>query len=96
MIISDAVLITYYRAINKGSRGDSVVERQTPEQGRRRRYGRPGHGRTTFLAENGFGQTPFFGRLYIFFNFLPGNFRLIKSSNNIDVLSASGCETQSL
>ena len=29
-------------------------------QGRRRRSGRSGHGRTTFLAENGFGRTIIF------------------------------------
>ena len=29
-------------------------------QGRRRRSGRSGHGRTTFLAENGFGRTTIF------------------------------------
>ena len=29
-------------------------------QGRRRRSGRSGHGRTTFLAENGFGRTKIF------------------------------------
>ena len=29
------------------------------KQGRRRRYGRSGHGRTTFLAENEFWPDPF-------------------------------------
>ena len=53
-------------------------------QGRRRRYGRSGHGRTTFLAENGFGQT-LFSPDYIFFYFLPGNFSADKIlSNNIN------------
>ena len=37
-------------------------------QGRRRRYDRSGHGRTTFLTENGFGRTPFSAE-YIFLFF---------------------------
>ena len=37
-------------------------------QGRRRRYGRSGHGRTTFLAENCFGRTTFSAE-YDFFYF---------------------------
>ena len=36
-------------------------------QGRRRRYGRSGHGRTTFLAENCFGRTTFSAEYDSFF-----------------------------
>ena len=39
----------------------------TLNQGRRRRYGRSGHGWTTFLAKNGFGRTIFLADYDFFF-----------------------------